>query len=80
MSITKLLAGPKATAAKPEAVADVAAPAANPAGNPEAGGTYEMRNGVRVLVEPATPDHPEGNRARPAPDAAAAAGAVQTDH
>lgn len=70
MSITKLLAGPKAPAVpKPEAA---------PAANPDAGGTYEMRNGVRVLVEPATPDHPEGNRARPAPEEAA--GAVQTDH
>lgn len=80
MSITELLAGPKAPAApKPEA-----APSTSTAANPDAGGTYEVRNGQRVLIEPATPDHPEGNRARPAPEAAAslqpAAGAAQTDH
>jgi hypothetical protein len=33
---------------------------------PREGGTYEIRDGKRVLVTPATKDHPEGNRAREA--------------
>jgi hypothetical protein len=30
------------------------------------GGSYEVRDGKRVLVEPPTADHPDGNRARDA--------------
>ena len=33
---------------------------------PMVGGTYEMRDGKRVLVTPPTQDHPEGNRPREA--------------
>ena len=42
--------------------------------NPNEAGTYMVdANGVRTLVAPVTVDHPDGNCARPAEDAAAPA-------
>lgn len=37
---------------------------------PLVGGRYVVKDGVRTLVEEPTQDHPEGNRARPAEEAA----------
>lgn len=41
---------------------------ANSEPNPNDAGTFILENGVRRLLEPATADHPEGNRARPEED------------
>ena len=42
----------------------------DPKNEPLVGGRYVVKDGVRTLVEEPTQDHPEGNRARPAEDAA----------
>ena len=44
-----------------------------PDSNPEHAGTYVVKDGVRILVEEVTADHPDGNCARPADDEAPAA-------
>lgn len=47
---------------------------------PDDGGSYEIKNGKRVLVEQPTRDHPDGNRARQAGEPPTAAVAPTEEH